>query len=68
MQINRNKHTKCMFADLVTGDCFIYGDVLFIKVSSISGELNAFNCEGDVLIAFANSTLVTPINIELQEV
>ena len=67
MIINRNNYSKCMFADLLAGDCFIYCDILYIKVST-GNSLNAFNCEDNMLTGFANSTLVSRIDIELTEV
>lgn len=67
MIINRNTYSKCMFADLLTGDFFIYCDILYLKVCS-GYSLNAFNCEDNILTGFANNTLVSRIDIELTEV
>lgn len=67
MNINRKNYSKCMFADLSTGDCFLYCGDLFIKVCT-GNSLNAFNCEDNQLTGFATSTLVSRIDIELTEV
>ena len=68
MIINRNSYSKCLFADLSTGDCFIIDDCIFIKVSKSLEGHNAFNCEYNVLMRIANNTLVQRIDIELTEV
>jgi hypothetical protein len=57
-----------MFADLVSGDCFIFNDDLYIKVSSCVNDFNAFNCKEDWLVNMGNNTVVTPISIELREI
>ena len=74
MNINRKRPVKVRFEALLIGDCFVYGDNLYIKIRNfkesltVDEQIDAFNCDTNCVAVIFNDTLVEVKTMELNEV
>lgn len=63
----KKRNSKVPFVDITVGNCFMYDDDVYLKISESKCNFNVFKFSDACIHTVYNDTLVEPLNMELVE-